>query len=103
MDYSDFIGRYCIVRAKDASPHAGVVEAIDGRTVKMSEARRLWRWRVIDGKGISLSEVAEFGIEAKEWSRVGAPTKVLIQDACEVILCSGAASETLRSIKVYTP
>ncbi len=43
MDYSDFIGRYCVVRARDASPHAGIVEDIDGRTVKMREARRLWR------------------------------------------------------------
>lgn len=103
MDYSDFIGRYCVVRARDASPHAGIVEDIDGRTVKMREARRLWRWRVLDKKGISLSEVAEYGIDAKEWSRVGVPTAVLIQDACEVIVCSASAEKTLRDIAVYQP
>lgn len=103
MDYSDFIGHYCVVRARDASPHAGIIEAIDGRTVKMREARRLWRWRVIDRRGISLSEVAEYGIDAKEWSRVGAPKTTLIQDACEVILCSAKAEKTLRAIKVYRP
>ncbi len=102
MDYSDFIGRYCVVRARDASPHAGIVEDIDGRTVKMREARRLWRWRVLRKNGISLSDLAVVGID-EEFSKVGPPQATMILDACEVILASEEAEKTLRAIKDGKP
>lgn len=108
MDLSEFIGKPCVVRARDASPHFGVVTGIDGRLVKMTGARRLWRWRVAEndaGKplGLSLSDVAEHGL-ADAWSRVSAPVaSALIQDACEVLLCSDVAASSISSFKVATP
>jgi len=102
VDYTPWLGKPCIVRARDASPHFGVVTGIEGRTVTMTQARRLWQWRVKDRKGISLSELALVGI-SDDWSRVSMPTEAVIQDACEVILCSEIAAETLRAIKSYLP
>lgn len=99
----NFIGKYCVVRARDASPHAGVVDKIDGRSVVMHDARRLWQWRVKGGKGISLSEVAEFGLDGDHWTRLGTPSTVLLQDACEVILCTTEAEASIRGIKSYVP
>lgn len=99
----DFIGRYCVVRAYYASPHAGIVTGIDGRVVSMVDARRLWRWRVKDAKGIALGDLAEHGIDHKTWTRSCTPGTVLIQDACEVIVCSPEAEKSLRECPVYQP
>ncbi len=50
------IGRHVIIRATGAGVHAGILEAYDGQTVRLSSSRRLWRWSA--AKGHTLSGVA---------------------------------------------
>lgn len=58
------IGKRCIIRAYASGVHFGTLAAQDGRQVELTDARRLWRWYAKDG--ISLSEVSQNGIVAKE-------------------------------------
>ena len=46
------IGRYCMVRIKNAGVFAGTVARLDGHTTKLADARRIWYW---DGAATFLS------------------------------------------------
>jgi len=87
MNYeSPNIGRYCIIRARDAGVHAGTVRGVDGRSVLLEKARRIWRWK----GAFTLSELSLTG--PAEGSRIAAEVATIeILDACEIILCSEEA------------
>lgn len=87
------IGKYCIVRSSPSGVWAGIVTAIDGSTVDMTAARRLWRWWA--AKGVSLSGVAACGLREDKLSecRIAVPVNVRVLDVCEII----EATEEARS------
>lgn len=92
------IGEYVIVRCRDAGVHAGTLIDYEGRTVNLSNSRRLWRWHAV--KGISLSDVAVTGI-VPEKSRITAEVPVLtVMDACEIISTTEAAKGTIQLVSV---
>lgn len=90
----DWIGKYVIVRCRDAGVHAGVLKAKDGRECELSEARRLWYWKPAN-KGAFLSGVATEGLHAD--SKIGAPVEILLTEDCEIIACTDAAAESIRA------
>ena len=53
---------YVICRGYYCGVHAGYIKEREGNHVVLNEARRLWKWKA--AKGISLSEVAKYGIDA---------------------------------------
>jgi len=65
------IGKYAIVRANVAGVHAGVVESIDGTTVILTKAYRLWRVYTRDKSG-SISDVAANGLKPNGGHSIGA-------------------------------
>ena len=60
------IGKKVIVRANVAGVHAGILESVEGTTVLLKDAYRLWRVYTRDKSG-SISDIAANGLmEGKE-------------------------------------
>ena len=94
---SDMIGKYVIVRCRDAGVHAGVLDAVSGREAVLSESRRLWYWK--SNKGSFLSGVARDGLDPE--SKVGAPIRVHLTETCEIIEVSSDAEKTIREAPTH--
>ncbi len=90
------IGKYVIVRCRDAGVHAGVLKTHEGRECLLDEARRLWRWRVPIGAPDYLSGVATHGLDNE--SKVGEPITVHLTENCEIIACTPMAEASIREI-----
>ena len=87
--YSGYIGACCVVRSVAAGVYYGIIEAVDGQTVRMKTVRNIWRW-----KGANcLADVAEAGIKEGLVSRV-VPSMVLT-GVCQIIPLSEAAMSNL--------
>lgn len=97
------IGRHVIIRATGAGVHAGILAAHAGQTVRLTRARRLWRWSA--AKGHTLSGVALHGLKRKEgWDRIaGAVDDQIILDACEIIATTPEAQASIEEMPAYEP
>ena len=90
------IGKYVIVRCRDAGVHTGVLESHNGRECVLTESRRLWYWKAI--KGAFLSSVATDGISSE--SKVGkAVSRIHLTENCEIIECTADAERTIRDAR----
>jgi len=65
------VGKNVIVRANVAGVHAGTVVSVDGDTVILKNARRLWRVYTRDKSG-SISDVAANGLKPGSEHSIGA-------------------------------
>jgi len=91
------VGRYVIVRCRDAGVHAGVLRAHEGREALLENSRRLWYWKPAGGKKF-LSGVAVMGLDPS--SKVGAPIELLhLTETCEIILCTEQAAKSIAGIE----
>jgi len=97
-----WIGKFVIVRTRDAGVHAGVLRSRDGRQCELAESRRLWRWRVNGNKGITLSDLAVHGLDTRD-TRVGAAVTLVLTENCEIIACSPEAAENIAQFPTYVP
>lgn len=95
---SDKIGRYVIVRCRDAGVHAGVLQSAHGRSCSLTESRRLWYWKPANGAAF-LSGVAAHGLDSA--SKVGAPVSIDLTENCEIIACTPEAEASIRALKSY--
>ena len=91
------IGEYVVVRCRDAGVHAGILIDYEGRTVHLEKSRRLWRWQA--KQGISLSAIAEHGLDHAQ-SRVANEITVVLSDACEIIATSEEAARSIKTAPV---
>ena len=90
------IGKYVIVRCRDAGVHAGVLHSHEGREAVLTDSRRLWYWKAANKKKF-LSGVAVAGL-AKD-SKVGtAVSRIHLTEDCEIIECSAEAEASIRGI-----
>lgn len=93
------VGKYCIVRCRNAGVHAGIVERADSEwTVLARGSRRLWKWH----SGFTLSEAATTGIDASQ-SRVAVallePLSIPTVDVAELLICSDRARRSMEEAK----
>lgn len=95
------IGKYVIVRCKDAGVHSGVLEAANGRSCVLTDSRRLWRWRVPLGKSDFLSGVALYGL-TDDCKIGGAVPRIALTENCEIIECTAAAETSIREFETCT-
>lgn len=65
------IGKKVIVRANVAGVHAGIVESLEGTTITLTDAYRLWRVYTRDRSG-SISDVAANGLKPDADHQIGA-------------------------------
>ena len=86
------IGKYVIVRCRDAGVHAGVLQQYSGRECLLTESKRLWYWK--NKKGAFLSGIATYGLH--EDSKVGAEVTVYLTEDCEILLCTTQAEQSIR-------
>jgi prophage tail gpP-like protein len=87
---------YCIVRSRDQGVMCGYVESINGRTVKLHQARQIWRY----DSTFVLVDVAEHGMRnaSKAQMSVAASQPVYMLEACGVLTCTKAAADQLIGI-----
>jgi hypothetical protein len=89
------IGNHVIIRTYSAGVWFGILEKKCKKEVILKNARRMWRWKAKEG--ISLSAVAQYGIDQTE-SRIAGPVETWLE-AIEIIPCSGVAIESIKNAK----
>ncbi|MGH7240247.1 MAG: DUF6948 domain-containing protein [Candidatus Saccharimonadales bacterium] len=92
------IDKYVIVRCRDAGVHAGVLVSRTSRECELTEARRLWSWRVPDGHDF-LSGIAIHGLHSD--SKLGEPIHIILTENCEIIECTPEAEKSIRNFKSH--
>ena len=94
VDFSDLIGKHCVVRTYSAGVHLGTLAAREGTNVLLQDARRLWKWN----GAFTLSEVATTGI-SKSGSRIAAAVPLMeLTQAVEIIPTTEAARDTFERV-----
>lgn len=96
-----WIGKYVVVRCRDAGVHAGILKSRDGRQCELSSARRLWYWKPANNAAF-LSGVATEGLDHKA-SKVGAPIDLVLTENCEIIACTDAAAQSISEAPSHEP
>ena len=95
-----WIGKYVIVRCRDAGVHAGTLKSRTERECELTGSRRLWYWKA--GKGSAfLSGVATHGLG--KGSKIGAPVDILLTENCEIIACTDEAAASIIGQPDYEP
>ena len=72
--------RYVLVRSKDSGVWMGEFVSLNGSSVTLANARKIWRWRGAN----TTSELAIRGCE-KKYSRVAEPVNTTVFGCCELI------------------
>ena len=80
-----------IVRTYSAGVHFGYRVSREGKEVRLTRSRRIWRW----GGAWTLSEIATTGLDASK-SKVAAPVDITLTEAIEIIDCTPAAVASLE-------
>ena len=85
---------YVIVRGLNAGVHAGELVKVNGTSVTLRNARRIWYW----SGAASLSELAVYGAKNGSSCKFGAKiaTQEILGDACEIIHCQPAGEKMIR-------
>lgn len=95
-----FLGKFVIVRCRDAGVHAGTLAAAEGRSCHLTGSRRLWYWKA--AKEAFLSGVARHGLDQKA-SKVGGPVDIHLTEDCEIILATDDAAANITGAAIYEP
>lgn len=90
------VGKYCLVRCRDAGVHAGVVVAQEGRSVALEESRRLYRWHPA-GKDKLLSAVARDGLDHEKSLVSTNGVLIVLTEDCEIAICTEKAEDSIRN------
>ena len=90
------IGRKVIVRSHDAGVLYGEYAGNDGSTVHLKNARQLWKWCA--AKGISLIDVATYGVKKSECKFSPAQASVTVFSACAMIDVTADASASIEAV-----
>lgn len=91
--------RYVIARGSASGVNAGIVESIDGTTVVLRSARKIYYW----AGAATLHELAQRGTSKPADCKFPAPVDRVTQlDVCEIIDVSAAARKILEDVPVWT-
>ncbi len=96
---NNMVGNKVIIRTCSAGVHFGELFEKSGEEVILKNARRLWRWKTVNG-GISLSEIANHGVDKTE-SRISEAIKLIWLKAIEIIPCENSAIKSIEDQDVY--
>lgn len=84
------IGKFVIMRTYSAGVHCGVLTKQEGSVVRLSGARRIWKWSGAN----TLNELSQRG--CAEASRISEPVPEIELDRIELIPCSDEARTNLE-------
>ena len=94
------IGRYTIVRCREAGVHAGVLESYSGREAVLTQARQLWQYIPADDSAY-FAGLANHGLG--EGSRVSEPVeRIILTETCAIIMCTPEAEVSIRNYPTFT-
>jgi len=102
---SIFIWKYVILRARNAWVHFWKLEYANNWVYRLSESRRLYRWRVKGKNWISLSELATYWLDT-EYSKVCVPIKLIEiteREWAEIIPIEETVCDSFKNIITYNP
>ena len=94
------IGKKVIVRTYSAGAWFGTLKEKTGSEVILCDARRLWKFKAVDG--ICLSAVAQNGIEQCN-SRISIANPIQWLDSIEIIPCSVKAALSIEGAENAKP
>lgn len=90
---------YSIVRSKSAGVFAGNVAKIEGQTVHMTDARRLWFW----SGAATLSQLAMEGVKNPTACKFPCEVPAIsVMEVIEIIPCMKAAMDSIKAVPVWT-
>ena len=90
---NSMIGQAVIVRCYSAGNWFGTLTQKCKDEVILTNARRLWQWKCL--QGTTLSEVATYGIDTEK-SRVNGPVNEVWLQAIEIIPCTPGAAKIIE-------
>lgn len=90
------LGRKVIVRSRDAGVIYGDYAGSDGDTIHLTNARQLWKW--FAAQGISLVDVATYGVKKSECKFSVASATVTVFNACALIDVSDDAAKSIEAV-----
>jgi len=90
------IGRKVIVRSKDAGVIYGTYVSNDGDTISLTDARQLWKWCA--AKGITLIDVATYGVKKSECKFSPASATMTVFNACALIDVTAEAAASIEAV-----
>lgn len=91
------IGRKVIVRSRDAGVIFGDYVGNDGSTVHLRNGVQLWKWTA--AQGISLIDVATYGVKASGCKFSPASATITVFNACALIDVTDIAAASIGSVK----
>jgi hypothetical protein len=91
------IGRKVIVRSRDAGVIFGDYVGNEGSTVHLRNGVQLWKWTA--AQGISLIDVATYGVKASGCKFSAASATVTVFNACALIDVTDVAAASIGSVK----
>jgi hypothetical protein len=95
---AEYIGKYSVIRGRSFGVFAGTVEAVEGDTVKLANARRLWYW---DGAA-SISQIAAEGVKNPNNCKFSmAVDSIVLRDWIEIIPCTDQAAAIIQEVKEW--
>ena len=87
------MGRKVIVRSRDAGVIFGDYAGNDGSTVHLRNGVQMWKWKA--AQGISLIDVATYGIDSSGCKFSPASATVTVFNACALIDVTDAAAASM--------
>lgn len=89
------VGKYVLVRAYGAGVHVGVLSARNGKEVRLTDTRRIWRWFGAN----TISEISLRGLDTSKSRLSESVASNTLTDVIEVIPCTPEAEKILRGAK----
>jgi hypothetical protein len=90
------IGRKVIVRSRDAGVVYGTYAGNDGDTIHLTDARQMWKW--FAAKGISLIDVATYGVKKSDCKFSAASATITVFNACALIDVALEAAASIEAV-----
>ena len=91
------LGRKVIVRSRDAGVIFGDYAGNDGSTVHLRNGVQMWKWAA--AQGISLIDVATYGVKASGCKFSSASVAVTVFNACALIDVTDVAAASIGAVK----
>ena len=90
------IGRKVIVRSRDAGVIYGEYAGSDGSTIHLKNGVQMWKW--FAAKGISLIDVANYGVKKSECRFSTVVAAVTVFNACALIDVTTEAAASIEAV-----
>jgi hypothetical protein len=90
------LGRKVIVRSRDAGVIYGTYAGNEGDTIHVKDARQLWKWCA--AKGITLIDVATYGVKKSDCKFSTASATLTVFNACALIDVTDEAAASIEAV-----